>query len=121
MWIYSNVTGYWKLDEFKNGRSGGVAKYRWEGSPEVDRLTYLGYGHITENDGNFIPIGTKVPVWAYAALDGEGDVFYFYFGVEPIRPRPIPRKEVYPLYYSFDGPSSATPKRLLTDGGTSRK
>lgn len=124
IFVYQNDKGTWKIstiDPANPTRPTGTANYRWDNERHKDELIYLGFGDVVENDGNYIPIGSKVPVWAYLAYDKDGNEIYFYLGVSEIRPSPRPGRKVYPMYYSHRPPGVGTPKRVLTDSGTSRK
>lgn len=121
VFVFRNNLGTWKVGG-PTVLPVGEARYRWiDGTYHHDQLVYLGAGSVFENDGAFVPVGSRVPVWAFRSQDVTGNAFYVYFGTQPIVPSPRPGRAVYPVYYSFQTPATAVPRRLLTNSGTSRE
>lgn len=121
--VYVSELGTWKAAPLT--ADPGKARYRWpeDGSSHNDRMYYLGFGYVIENEGFGVRPGSRVATWVYESTDAGGNSIYFYFGVNPIRPNPRGPSAVesYPVYYSWDAPGSgAQPKRLLTESGTTR-
>ena len=117
--VYENAIGTFKLSK---GTTEGSAKYTWEKKENIDTLSFLDFGELTDSTGIGVPAGQKYFVWIYEAKDKDGNAWYLAFGVDALAPAPGIVGPVYGMYYAYKDPRmGGTFVRLLLPNGTTRK